>query len=107
VKSLLRRMDKDAHITMKTARLIAEGLLKPSARNDKALQAALLTHEIYGDDLVLLTCLLAKNRGGQLWQTFREEFPYIARRNRLNGHIVVTISRIEASPRNIQFSAKH
>lgn len=106
VKSLLRRLDKDAHITMKTARLIAEGLLKPSARNDKALQAALLTHEIYGEDLVLLTCLLAKNRGGQLWQTFREEFPYIARRNRLNGHIVVTISRIEASPRNIQFSAK-
>ena len=107
VKSLLTRMDKDAHITMKTARLIAEGLLKPSARNDKALQAALLTHDIYGEDLVLLTCLLAKNRGGQLWQTFREEFPYIARQNRLNGHIVVTISRIEASPRNIQFSAKH
>ena len=107
VKLLLRRLDKDAHITMKTARLIAEGLLKPSARNDKALQAALLTHDIYGEDLVLLTCLLAKNRGGQLWQTFREEFPYIARRNRLNGHIVVAISRIEASPRNIQFSAKH
>ena len=107
VKSLLRRLDKDAHITMKTARLIAEGLLKPSARNDKALQAALLKHDIYGEDLVLLTCLLAKNRGGQLWQTFREEFPYIARRNRLNGHIVVIISRIEASPQNIQFLAKH
>lgn len=107
VKSLLRRIDKDAHIDMKTVHLIAEGLLKPSARNDKALQTALSTHNIYGEDLVLLTCLLAKNRGGQLWQTFREEFPYIARRNRLNGHMVVTISRIEASPRNIQFSAKH
>ena len=107
VKSLLRRVDKDAHINMKTAHLIAEGLLKPSAWNDKALQAALSTHDIYGDDLVLLTCLLAKRRGGQLWQTFREEFPYIAKRNRLNGHIVVTISRIEALPRNIQFSAKH
>lgn len=107
VKSLLRRVDKDGRINMKTARLIAEGLLKPSARNDKALQAALSTHDIYGDDLVLLTCLLAKNRGGQLWQTFREEFPDIARRNSLNGHIVVTISRIEASPRNIQFSVKH
>ena len=106
VKALLRRTGKDTHITMKTARLIAEGLLKPSARNDKALQAALLTHDIYGEDLVLLTCLLAKNRGGQLWQTFREEFPYIARRNQLSGHIVVAISRIEASPRNIQFSPK-
>lgn len=106
VKSLLMRMDKDAHINLNTAYLIAEGLLKPSARNDKAVQAALSTRNIYGEDLVLLTCLLAKNRGGQLWQTFRQEFPYIARRNRLNGHIVVTISRIEASPRNIQFSPK-
>ena len=105
-KQLLMRVDKNAHINMKTARLIAEGLLKPSARNDKALQAALSTHDIYGDDLVLLTCLLAKKRGGQLWQTFREEFPYIARQNRLSGHVAVIISRIEASPRNIQFSPK-
>ena len=105
-KSLLMKMDKNAHISMKTARLIAEGLLKPSARNDKALQAALSTHDIYGDDLVLLTCLVAKNRGGQLWQTFREEFPYIARQSRLNGHVAVIISRIEASLRSIQFSPK-
>ena len=59
VKSLLRRVDKNAHINMQTARLIAEGLLKPSARNDKALQTALSTHDIYGDDLVppdLSTC---------------------------------------------------
>ena len=106
VKSLLMEADKNASINMKTAHLIAEGLLKPSARNDKALQAALSTHDIYGDDLVLLTCLLAKRRGGALWQTFREEFLYMARRNRLSGHIVVIISRIEASPRHIQFSAK-
>ena len=105
-KSLLMRMDKNVYIDMKTARLIAEGLLKPSIRNDKALRAALSTHAIYGDDLVLLTCVLAKSRGGELWQTFREEFPYIARQNQLSGHVVVTISRIEASPRNIQFSPK-
>lgn len=105
-QSLLMKMDKNVYINMKTARLIAEGLLKPSARNDKALQAALSTHDIYGDDLVLLTCLVAKNRGGQLWQAFREEFPYMARQSRLNGHVAVIISRIEASPRNIQFSPK-
>lgn len=105
-KSLLMKMDKNAYINMKTARLIAEGLLKPSARNDKALQAALSTHDIYGDDLVLLTCLVAKNRGEQLWQTFREEFPYIARQSRLNGHVVVIISRIETRHKGIQFSAK-
>ena len=106
-KSLLMKIDKNAHISMKTARLIAEGLLKPSARNDKALQEALSTHQIYGDDLVLLTCLLAKRRGGQLWQTFREELPYIARQSRLNGHVSVIISRIEAMPGNIPLSAKH
>lgn len=105
-KSLLMKIDKNAHISMKTARLIAEGLLKPSARNDKALQAALSTHDIYGDDLVLLTCLLAKRRGGQLWQTFREELPYIARQKRLNGHVSVIISRIEATHENIPVSAK-
>ena len=107
VKSLLMKMDKNTHINMRTARLIAEGLLKPSARNDKVLQEVLSTHQIYGDDLVLLTCLLAKSRGGQLWQTFREEFPNIARQSRLNGHVSVIISRIEAMPGNIPLSAKH
>ncbi len=106
VKALLTKMNTDTHIDIKTARLVAEGLLKPSERNDKALQAALATQNIYGDDLVLLTCLLAKNRGGQLRQTFREEFPYIARQRRLNGYVVVIISRIEALQRNIQFSSK-
>ena len=105
-KSLLMKMDTNAYISMKTARLIAEGLLKPSARNDKALQAALSTHDIYGDNLVLLTCLVAKSRGGQLWQTFREEFPYIARQNRLSGHVTVIISRLEAMRGNTQFSPK-
>ena len=105
-KSLLMKIDKNAHIGMRTARLIAEGLLKPSARNDKALQEVLSTHQIYGDDLVLLTCLLAKNRGGQLWQTFREELPYIARQSPLNGHVKVIISRLEAMHKGIQFSAK-
>ena len=105
-KSLLMKMDTNAYISMKTARLIAEGLLKPSARNDKALQAALSTHDIYGNNLVLLTCLVAKSRGGQLWQTFREEFPYIARQNRLSGHVTVIISRLEAMRGNIQFSPK-
>ncbi len=106
-KSLLKWEGEAMYIDMKTARLIAESLLKPSARNDKALQAALSTRDIYGDDLVLLTCLIAKRRGGQLWQTFREEFPYIARQNQLSGHIVVITNRIGASPRNIQFSPQH
>ena len=104
VKSLLMRMDNNTDISVKTARLIAGGLLNPSTRNDKALQQAISTHDIYGDDLVLLSCLLAKSRGGQLWQTFREEFPYIARRNQLSGHVVVMISRIGALPKSIQFS---
>ena len=113
MKSLLMKMDKNAHISMKTVHVIAEGLLKPSARNDKALQQVISTydifsiHDIYGDDLVLLTCLVAKSRGGQLWQTFHEEFPYIARQSQLSGHVAVIISRLEGMHRDFQFSAKY
>ena len=77
--------------------LIAEGFLSPSEDNDKVLQAALSAHQIYGDDLLLLTGLIAKRRGGQLWQTFREELPYIAKQNSVNGHILVILNRLEAS----------
>ena len=79
------------------ARLIAEGLLSPSEESDKALQAALSAHQIYGDDLVLLTCLIAKRRGGQLWRTFWEVLPDIARQSPLSGHTVVIVNRIAAS----------
>ena len=83
------------------ARLVAEGLLSPSEESDKALQAALSTHQIYGDDLVLLTCLTAKRRGGRLWQTFWEELPHIAKQRRLSGHILVIVNRIAASRKHI------
>ena len=80
-----------------TTRIIAEGLFSASAENESRLLEAILAHEIEGDDHVLLTSLIAKRRGGQLWETFRQEMPDIVEGQWLNGHVVVILNRLEAS----------
>ena len=94
IKALIKASE-DADVG--AARLIAEGLLSASEKNDRALQAALAAHQVYDDDLVLLTCLIAKRRGGKLWRTFWEELPDIANQSQLSGHIVVIVNQIAAS----------
>ena len=94
IKALIK---EPANAELGTLALIAEGLLAPSEENDKALQVAISTHQIYRDDLVLLTCLIAKRRGGQLWRTFQEELPHIAKQGSLSGYILVILHRLEAS----------
>ena len=94
MQALIKKI-KDAEL--ETLHLIAESLFSPSEKRDKALQAALSEHQIYGDDLVLLMGLVAKRRGGRLWQTFWEEFPTIAQQSRLSGHILVIVNRLAAS----------
>ena len=98
IKALMDNPGRSTHGEMLS--LIAESLLSPSENSDKALQAVLFEHEIYSDDLLLLTCLTAKRRGGQLWQTFRAELPNIARWMS-SGHILVLINRLAASRRHI------
>lgn len=93
-------MDNPGRSTHGGVSFIAESLLSPSEKSDKALQAVLFEHGIYSGDLLLLTCLTAKRRGGQLWQTFREELPDIARWIP-GGHILVLINRLAASRRHI------
>ena len=95
----LMRGDTNAYIEM--VRLIAESLLSPSEESDKALAAALSSHQISDDDLLLLVGLVAKRRGGHLWQTFREELPDIVRQNSINGQVLVIINRLEALPNPI------
>ena len=95
VKSL---MMVDENSSLWTTRLIAQGWLSPSVETDLSLIEAISAHRIGGDDGVLLTSLLAKRRGGQLWQTFREEMPSLVRAQPLNGHVVVLVNRLEASP---------
>lgn len=97
IKSLLRVNENS---TDWTARLIAHGWLSPlpSAQNYLSLIEAILAHQISGDDTIVLTSLLAKRRGGQLWQTFREEMPSLVRAQPLNGHVVVLVNRLEGSP---------
>lgn len=87
-----------------TTRLIAKGWLSTSPEVDRKLSNAISAHEIEGDDNVLLTSLLAKRRGGGLWQTFREEMPSIVGKQRLNGHLVVLVNRLESGP--LAFNSK-
>ena len=79
-------------------RLIAQGWLFASPIVDREVLNAIAAHKIRGDDNIVLTSLLAKRRGGQLWQTFREEMPSIVGKQPLNGHVVVLVNRLEASP---------
>ena len=79
-------------------RLIAQGWLFASPIVDREVSNAIAAHKIRGDDNVVLTSLLAKRRGGQLWQTFREEMPSIVGKQPLNGHVVVLVNRLGASP---------
>ena len=101
VKSL---MMVDENSSLWTTRLIAQGWLSPSVETDLSLIEAISAHRIGGDDGVLLTSLLAKRRGGQLWQTFREEMPSLVRAQPLNGHVVVLVNRLEAS--SLAFGSK-
>ena len=101
VKSL---MMVDENSSLWITRLIAQGWLSPSVETDLSLIEAISAHRIGGDDGVLLTSLLAKRRGGQLWQTFREEMPSLVRAQPLNGHVVVLVNRLEAS--SLAFGSK-
>ena len=101
VKSLVRSDDSSWD---GTTRLIARGWFSASPEVDGKLSNAIAAHEINGDDNVLLTSLLAKRRGGQLWQTFREEMPSIVGKQRLNGHLVVLVNRLELGP--LAFNSK-
>ena len=95
LKSLMMMMDENSPLW--STCLIAQGWLSPSVETDLSLMEAISAHRIGGDDGVLLTSLLAKRRGGQLWQTFREEMPSLVRAQPLNGHVVVFVNRLEAS----------
>ena len=97
-EALNQLMMKHESSTDPVTRLIAQGWLSASPKADRELSNAIAAHQIRGDDNVVLTSLLAKRGGGQLWQTFREEMPSIVGEQPLNGHVVVLVNRLEASP---------
>ncbi len=86
-------------------RLIAEALLSPSEKSDEALQSLLPLDTYFMDDawsydgdLIVLTCLAAKRRGGDVWRTFHEELSNTMRgSHRANGLVVVIVNRLAAS----------
>ena len=89
-------IEEPTNAGINTARLIAQSLLSPSEESDKALAIAVSSHQISDENLILLTCLAAKRRGGHLWQTFREELPDLVRQRRMSGQVMVIISRLQA-----------
>ena len=89
-------LKEQTNADVNTARLIAQSLLSSSEESDEALAATLASHQISDEDLMLLAGLAAKRRGGQLWQTFREELPDLVRQGRMSGQILVIISRLQA-----------
>ena len=95
VKSLMEMPENSPHWT---TRLITQGWFSPSVENDLSLMEAISAHRIGGGDSILLTSLLAKRRGGQLWQTFREELPTLVKKRPWNGHVVVLLNRLEGAP---------
>lgn len=86
-------------------RLIAEALLSPSEKSDEALQSLLPLDSYFMDDawsydgdLIVLTCLAAKRRGGDVWRTFHEALSNTMRgSHRANGLVVVIVNRLAAS----------
>ena len=109
-KTLMERVEKGIYDRKSsTARLIAEVLLSPSEKSDKALQSLLPLDSYWRDDdwsydgdLILLTCLAAKRRGGDLWRTFHEELPNTMRgTHRASGQVVVIVNRLAASRKHI------
>ena len=89
-------LKEQTNADVNTVRLIAQSLLSFSEESDEALAATLASHQISDEDLMLLAGLAAKRRGGQLWQTFREELPDIVRQGRMSGQVLVIISRLQA-----------
>ena len=109
-KTLMERVEKGIYDDKSsTARLIAEVLLSPSEKSDKALQSLLPLDSYWKDDdwgydgdLILLTCLAAKRRGGDLWRTFYEELPNTMRgKHRASGQVAVILNRLAASRKHI------
>lgn len=83
-------------------RLITTAFLAPSEEVDTELEKAISEGRICdSDDHLLLSCLVAKRRGGQLWQTFREKLPDIVRQHWVSGQVLVIIDRISALRRDI------
>lgn len=77
--------------------------LAPTADMDAALRKAISEHQLSGEDLLTQTGLLARNRGGQLWQAYREELPTLTTRQALDGAVVVLLNRLAM----VQIAAQH
>jgi len=82
---------------LEVERVVSALLLKPSLETDSAFGAAVGAQRFVGDDLVVLASVAAKNRGGAVWKTFREEMPEFVAKQPLNSNVRVLVNRLEAA----------
>jgi len=76
--------------------VIAAALLTPSKANDEALAKAITDKKIIGNDAVLLTTIAAKERGGILAKTLRENLPELTGKQAIDGNIIIFANRVTA-----------
>ena len=116
-KILMERVEKGLYAdSSSTLCTIADALLSPSEKSDAALQAQLLLYRPYNyydksysyssrtgcwsydGDFILLACLAAKRRGGDVWQTFHQVLPdIVSGKHAASSTGVVIINRFAAS----------
>jgi Ca-activated chloride channel family protein len=74
--------------------VIAAALLTPSKTNDEALAKAITENKIIGNDAILLTAFAAKERGGILAKTMRENLPELTGKQAIDGNITIYANRM-------------
>jgi aspartate carbamoyltransferase catalytic subunit len=82
---------------LEVERVVAAALLKPSPETESAFATAVASQRLVGDDLVVLASVAAKNRGGTLWKTFREEMPAVVAKQPLNANVRLLVNRLETA----------
>ena len=89
-------MKKNSGTRLETERILAEALLDPTQKSDKALISVLTEQKVRGDDQVMLAGFAAHERGSRVWRIFREECPQITSAQPLNGHVVVMVNGLNS-----------
>jgi len=80
---------------------LATALLAPTTANDALLCEMMKKHQLGGDVLLTLTTLAARERGGEVWKTFRVEQPALMHVQPVSGLVLVALNRIAATPAHL------
>lgn len=94
--ALLTAPQKDTDIPV--AHALAAALLTPSPGSDAEVVKYIRAQQIAGDDQLLLTAILAKQRNGEVRKAFAEEMQDMLGKQQLDGNVLVAINRLLSAP---------